>query len=44
MYGDLDSCYYEAISVTEPTDFKDDIKRILNEVNLTFEDLEVLKS
>lgn len=44
MYGDLDSCYYEAISVTEPTDFKDDIKKILNETSLTFEDLEVLKS
>ena len=44
MYGDLDSCYYEAISVSEPTDFKDDIKRILDEVSLTFEDLEVLKN
>ena len=44
MYGELDSCYYEAISVNEPTDFKDDIKRILDEASLTFEDLEVLKS
>ena len=44
MYGELDACYYEAISVTEPTNFKDDIKKVLNATNLTFEDLNVLKS
>jgi hypothetical protein len=43
LYSDMEACYYEAIPSTEPVDFKDDIQNILNQVNLTFDDLGVLK-
>ena len=43
LYSNIDACYYEAIPSSEPTDFKEDIQNILNQVELTFEDLGVLK-
>ena len=43
LYSDMNSCYFEAIPSNEPTDFKEDIQKILDEKELTFDDLEVLK-
>lgn len=43
LYSSIEACYYEAIPSSEPTDFKEDIQNILNQSELTFEDLGVLK-
>ncbi len=44
LYTDMDSCYYEAISKNEPTNFNEDIQNILTKKELTFEDLGVLST
>ena len=43
IYDSLDTCYYEAIPETLPTDFNEDIDKILKQVQLTNDDLLLLK-
>lgn len=43
LYGDINACYYDGIPKSEPKNFKSDIKKIIDNVGLTFDDLEVLK-
>ena len=43
LYGSLDACYYETISSSEPKEYKSEFEKILTEVSLTYDDLEVLK-
>ena len=43
LYENVESCYYETIPRTEPTDYKADFDKILNQAKLTEADLAVLK-
>ena len=43
LYGSLDKCYYETISKSEPTSYKEEFDKILAGTNLTHDDLSVLK-
>lgn len=43
LYSDIDACYYETITSSQPNDFSEDMQTILDQVELTSEDLEVLK-
>ncbi len=43
LYDDIESCYYETIDRNEPTNYQEDIDKILTQAKLTENDLEVLK-
>ena len=43
LYDNLNSCYFETISETKPTDYQEDFNKILKQANLTEVDLAILK-
>ena len=43
LYSDMDACYYETIGSSEPANFDEDMQAIFNQIELTREDLGVLK-
>ena len=43
LYGTLDKCYYEVVEKAEPTNYKEEFEKILEEAKLTKEDLKLLE-
>ncbi len=44
LYTDMSACYYETITSSEPTSFEEDINLILEQTELTIDDLGVLEN